>query len=445
MSALKDDGRRFFDPRIETAGYRELEAIQLKSVKRIVAYAYDNCPFYHKRWRQAGVHVGDIETLGDFCRRIPTFTKDDLRRESTGFDITGGITSCPPGDLRSYAMTSGTTGINTFIGLGSGFLETFLEQVAFREYWIAQLRPGMKAFMVPAGWHFFGIAQNMVLTEMGVTCVSSWGTLFHRFIPGIIDALKTHRPDYFLGLPWVVAELIKQSAEAGIEPKKLFSGVKYMSLAGEFITPGFRKKIVDETGVLDVFESGGSVDGLWGGTDCFAHEGHHIWMDQIFSEVVGLDGRGEVGDGERGRIVTTNLRLGGPLYIRFLGEDLVRKTRARCRCGRTHERVELYDRLVNSFRAAGKMITSHDVSSVIEDVCGYTVFAVVNPERVGDRLRVRIDKQKASAKRASVEARLDRLSRRRLGVGMEVEWVDLSKIPFVNRKFVQIAKDEGAP
>jgi len=409
----------------------------------VVAYAYDNCPFYRSRWKEAGVRAEDINTLDDFRKKIPTFTKDDLRRESSGFDITGGITSCPPGDLRSYAMTSGTTGINTFIGLGSGFLETFLEQVAFREYWIAGLRPGMKAFMVPAGWHFFGIAQNMVLTRMGVTCVSSWGTLFHRYIPGIINAIKTHRPDYFLGLPWVVAELIKQSAEAGLEPKKLFEGVKYMSVAGEFVTAGFRKKIVDETGVLDVFESGGSVDGLWGGTDCFAHQGHHIWMDQIFSEVVGLDGKGEVGSGERGRIVTTNLRLGGPLYIRFLGEDLVKKTRETCECGRTHERVELYDRLVNSFKVGGKMLTSHDVAAVIEEACGYTVFVIVNPDAATDRLRVRIDKEKGGPNRESVAAELDRLSRRRLGVGMEIEWVDLSRIPFVNRKFVQVTRDDG--
>ena len=219
-----------------------------------------------------------------------------------------------------------------------------------REFWMAKMRPGTRAFMIPAGWHFLGIAQNMVLTKMGVTCLSSWGTLFHRFVPEVIGALRSFEPDYFLGLPWVVSELMQQAGDYGLEPRKLFSRVKYMSLAAESVTPGFRKMITDETDVEDVFESGGSVNGLWGGTDCTFHGGHHIWMDQIFSEVVDLEGKETVADGDRGRIITTNLRLGGPLYIRFLGEDVVSRVRERCGCGRTHERVELYDRIANSFR-----------------------------------------------------------------------------------------------
>lgn len=442
MSRGSRFSRECYNSEIESAPYEKLEAAQVRSVRRVVAYAYDNCPFYHLRWRRAGVRPGDINTLRDFQRKIPSFTKDDLRAESGGTDITGGITSCAPADVRGYAMTSGTTGVNTFVGLGPNFLETFVEQVAMREYWMAKMRPGMRAFLIPAGWHFLGIAQNMALTKMGVTCVSSWGTLFHRLLPGVMGTLRSQQPDYFLGLPWVVYEIMQECAKTGVEPRRLLAGVKYMSLAGESVTPGFRKMILDETDVEDVFESAGSVDGLWGGTDCYAHAGHHIWMDQIFSEVVEVGGRETVGGEDRGRIVTTNLRLGGPLYVRFQGEDLVSKIKERCECGRTHERVELYDRLANSFRVRSRTLTPYDVSMVIEDVCGYRLFTIVNPERDPGKLRVRVDMGAGAENRSGLAEELDRLSKQRLGVGMEVEWVDWRRLPFVHRKFVQVTRDK---
>jgi phenylacetate-CoA ligase len=236
---------------------------------------------------------------------------------------------------------------------------------------------------------------------------------------------------------------MQECTKAGIEPRKLFAGVKYMSLAGESVTPGFRKKILDETDVSDVFESAGSVDGLWGGTDCYVHAGHHIWMDQIFSEVVDLHGEDVVQGEDRGRIITTNLRLGGPLYVRFLGEDLVSKVRERCECGRTHERVELYDRLANSFRIGSRMLTPYDVSTVVEDTCGYRLFTVVNPEQDSERLRVKVDAGTKTENRSSLAEELDRLSKQRLGIGMEVEWVDQKRLPFIHRKFVQVTRDEN--
>lgn len=429
----------YYNREIETAPYRELEAIQLRAIRRVVRYGYDSTAFYHKRWKRAGVTPEDINSFGDFQRKIPTFTKDDLREEADLSDITGGITSCSAGDVRNYAMTSGTSGINTFIGLGMGYLDEFVEHLAMREYWMAKMRPGMKVFLIPAGWHFFGMAQNLVLTKMGVSCISSWGTLFHRFIPSLMSTLKGASAQYFLAIPWVVSELIAESHRVGVEPRDLFSEIKYASLAGEPVTAGFRNKILHETGIEDVFESAGSVDGLWGGTDCHAHKGHHVWMDDNFLEVVDLNNEAIQGE-ERGRMISTNLRLGGPLFIRFLGDDLVSKVRERCECGRTHERVEMYDRLVNSFKIGSKTLTPHDVSSVIEETCGYRIFSIINPEEAQEKLEIRIAKGMESEDYKRLTSDLDELSRKKLGIGLDIEWVDRRRLPFVHRKLVQVVR-----
>lgn len=431
----------YYNREIETAPYSELEATQLRAIRKVVRYGYDNTPFYHRRWKRVGVTPEDINSFGDFQRKIPAFTKDDLREELDLNDITGGITSCSAGDVRNYAMTSGTSGINTFIGLGTGYMDEFVENLAMREYWMARMRPGMRVFLVPAGWHFFGMAQNLVLTKMGVSCFSSWGTLFHRFIPSLMSALHSANAQYFLAIPWVMSELISESQRVDVAPQDLFSEIKYVSLAGEPVTAGFRSKILNETGIEDVFESAGSVDGLWGGTDCYAHKGHHVWMDDNFLEVVDLNAE-EIQGEERGRMISTNLRLGGPLFIRFLGEDLVSKVREKCECGRTHERVEMYDRLVNTFKIGSKTLTPHDVSMIIEEICGYRIFSIINPDEALEKLKIRIAKGIESEDYTRLTSDLDGLSKKKLGIGLDIEWVDRKMLPFVHRKLVQVVRDK---
>lgn len=443
MNLDVDPGREYYNAKIETAPYEELDKIQIRRLHEVVKYAYDNCSFYHRRWKRLGVKPEDIVTLDDFRRKIPPFTKDDLRKESSADDITGGITSSSKIAVKNYAMTSGTTGVNTFIGLSAGFIETFVDVLFLREFWMAKLRPKMRVFHIPAGWHFFGIGQNIVLTKMGVICLSSWGTMFHKFIPNMMNAIRSLKPDYFIGLPWVISELIDEAYKTGIEPKKLFAGVKYMSLAGQPLTPGLRKKILAETNVSDVFESGGSVDGLWGGGDCYAHEGHHTWMDHNFLEVVDVHSLDPVEDEDRGEMISTNIRLGGPLYIRFRGDDLVHKVKERCTCGRTHERVEIYDRLTNCFKVNSRILTPYDISRIIEDVCGYRLFTIVNPDESSEKLRIRIAKgEESSNDHLGLEEELDKVANKKFGVSLTVEWVDPKRLPFVHRKLLQVIKKE---
>ena len=69
----------FFQKDIETMPRKELEALQLERLKRIVAYCYNNTKFYQEKLDKAGVGDGSkIKVLSDI-EYIPFTEKSEFR------------------------------------------------------------------------------------------------------------------------------------------------------------------------------------------------------------------------------------------------------------------------------------------------------------------------------------------------------------------------------
>ncbi len=432
--------REYYDEEAETMSYKDLEDIQFRKLKAVIRYAYDNSRFYRKRWKEVGVTPDDINSMHDFQRRIPPYTKDDVRRSTAPGDPTAGLYSCKPEEISIYSMTSGTTGVNTVLGMGQAFADEIVEKLFMRHYWMTKLRPGMKVFQVLTGWHFLGIMTNLVLTKMGASCVTPWGTTMQKYIHNMMRTMLDNKPDYFIGIPWMIQALMEEATRIGVEPRKVFSSVRYMQLSGEPMTQGLRKKIMDETDVIDVFDAGGNTDGVWGSADCYVHRGWHVWMDVDLLELVEMDSLEPVDYGGKGRWISTLLLLGGPLVIRYLGDDLAQVERERCECGRTHYRVRIFDRLDNTFRMNGRLMTPYEVSLVVEEVCGYRLFTIVNPEAGGDKLKLLIGREGDRDPCAEMLDEIDRVAHKKLGIGIEARLVARERLPFAHRKLVRILR-----
>ncbi len=427
--------------KVETLPYAELEEIQLRKLKAMLHYAYENSPFHRRRWKAAGVTPDDINSVDEFRKRIPVYTKDDLRREMSAENVDYLMGSSQPVSL--YSLTSGTTGINALLALNYAFLEEIVENLFMRQFWMAKLRPGMSAFQVLAGWHFLGLVTNMVFSRMGVRAVAPWGTSIHNYVGNFVDAVLEKRPEYFMGMPWMVEAMIEEGRRRGLEPRELFRGVRYMQLAGEPVTPGMARKILDETDVEDVFNAGGNSDGIWGSSDCKYHHGIHVWMDVNLLEVVDPKTGEPLEYGERGRWVSTLLIPGGPAVVRYLGDDLVKVEKEKCECGRTHYLVQIYDRVDNAFVKGGRYLTPYDISLAIEEVCGYRPFTILEPESSGDRLRLLVARSGDNDPCSKSADEIDKELRRRYGVGADVMWVDARELPFSYRKLIRVYREGG--
>ena len=60
----------YWNPVLETLSHEKLQALQLKKFRRIVEWAYNNSPFYHRHYKKAGLEPGDIKRFEDI-RKVP--------------------------------------------------------------------------------------------------------------------------------------------------------------------------------------------------------------------------------------------------------------------------------------------------------------------------------------------------------------------------------------
>src|SRR5579872_3887690 len=95
---------------IETAGIDELRALQLERLRWSLRHAYENVAHYRKAFDAAGVHPGDLKTLGDLAN-FPFTTKAELR-DNYPF----GLFAVPMREIVRLHASSGTTGKPTVVG-----------------------------------------------------------------------------------------------------------------------------------------------------------------------------------------------------------------------------------------------------------------------------------------------------------------------------------------
>ena len=108
----------FWNEKIETLKKKDLEALQLKRLKKTVAQV-QKVEFYRKKLHEAGASQGNIKTLEDI-RRIPFTKKQDLRE---GYPF--GFFAVPLSKVVRIHTTSGTTGKPTVVGYTKNDLETW--------------------------------------------------------------------------------------------------------------------------------------------------------------------------------------------------------------------------------------------------------------------------------------------------------------------------------
>ena len=68
----------FWDEKIECMSKEDMEELQLKRLQDVVKTAFNEVPYYHKRYTEEEVFPEDIECLKDI-EKLPFITKDDLR------------------------------------------------------------------------------------------------------------------------------------------------------------------------------------------------------------------------------------------------------------------------------------------------------------------------------------------------------------------------------
>src|SRR5215217_2229914 len=278
---------------IETASRDEITALQLQRLRWTLRHAYDNVPFYRRRFDEAGVHPEDCRELADLAN-YPFTVKQDFR-DNYPF----GLLAVPREQVARIHGSSGTTGKPTVVGYTLGDVDTWADLVA-RSIRASGGRSG-DLVHVAYGYGLFtgGLGAHYGAERLGCTVVPVSGGMTERQVQLIAD---------FGAEPWT--EEMRREMEQRLD----MHAVDIYGLS-EVMGPGVANECVE------------TKDGL------------HIWEDHFYPEIIDPQSGAVLPDGEPGELVFTSLTKEAMPVIRYRTRDLTRLLPGTARSMRRMEKV----------------------------------------------------------------------------------------------------------
>lgn len=361
----------------------DLEDLQLKKLKRMVEYCYNNVPFYRKRLDENGITADKIKTLSDI-KYIPVTTKSDIR-DNYPFKLL----ARPLKDIVRVHASSGTTGKPTVGAYTRYDLDVWSDCVA--RVAVGGGATSEDIFQISFGYGLFtgALGLHYGLEKIGATIIpaSSGNTdkqlmMFRDFsVTGLVST-----PSYALYLGECMSELGFPR-----EDYKLRLGV----LGSESCTKEMRRQIETTMGIFvsdnyGMTELGGP--GVSG--ECERRCGLHFAEDHYLPEVVDKDSGEAVPHGESGELIVTTLSREGMPVLRYKTGDITKLNYSKCECGRTHARMDkVMGRTDDMLIIKGVNVFPSQIESVLvgtENV-GAHYQLVIRREHYMDSLEVKVE------------------------------------------------------
>lgn len=419
----------FWDPKVETMPLEDLRSLQFERLRRVVRFAYEKNPVYHKRFEEAGVEPGDIRSLDDVSK-LPMLTKADLR-EYYPF----GLACVSLSDVLELHASSGTTG-KPVVGLYTkSDLEVWSEVMA-RGLYCQGLRSG-DILQNAYGYGLFTGAHGFErgAQRIGALVVPSSSGNTRRQI----NLLRDFGVVAIAATPSYVLYMAEVAEEMGFDPREDFK-LRMGFFGAEAWSEEVREKIESRWGIK-AFEHYGLTELIGPGVsfDCPARRGLHVNADHFLMEVVDPESGEHVAPGEEGELVFTSLTREATPVIRFRTRDLASYIEEECDCGRTLPRHgRIVGRSDDMLKVKGVIVFPTQIEEAVLKVDGASENYLIVKRRKGvmTELLVRVE---PTAERYA-RGNLEEFGRR---VGEELYAVLGLRIPVEVVKPGSIARSEG--
>ena len=328
--------RPFWNRHTETLPRAKLDALHLARLQKLAAYAYENSPFYRRKFDAAGVKPGDIRSLEDFKCKIPLTDKSEfigLQQERPPY---GDTIALPLNMVAHHCETSGTT------GLPLGIPYSMLDTVRYGESWVygfwgLGIRPS-DSFYFAFGWGNFAGFWSAYWGARRLGCkIISGGGLDTK---GHIAAIGRMKPTVLISTPTFALRMAAVAKEMGVDLSQ--SSIKYTYHAGEpgpTALPGMRAQIESAWGakageLLGIAE----IDAMAPG--CPIGDGVHVNEMNCFTWSLDPASGAEARDGEIGENIVTSFANTSQPLLNYRTHDLVRRNTNPCKCGRSWAKFE---------------------------------------------------------------------------------------------------------
>lgn len=307
----------------ERASAEEIRAYKEEHIFRMLEYAYEHCPFYHTKYKEAGLTPSDFKQLDDL-RKFPKLTKEEVRRYWMGMLSD----EAQPKDL-VHRHTSGSTGTA---------LDIYLSRDNLQQYWAGVWR----------GRHRCGIGKgDLHLNFMGklVVPLSQQHPPYWRYnrsinqymlnmqhitptkIADIVRFINSHDFRFFVGYPSIVNTLAQMTEEAELTIDRV---PPYMFLSSEKLYDWQREQIERVFPGTRILEHYGFAENAGSASKCICGHYHEDWELGHFE----IDDPKQTTDYEfMGRLLATGFHNFAMPFIRYEVGDTVTFSSRSCTCG----------------------------------------------------------------------------------------------------------------
>jgi phenylacetate-CoA ligase len=414
-----------WNDKFECMPVEELKAFQLKKLKETVAWISEKVPFYRDKFKEMGIEAGDLKSLEDIAT-LPFTVKNDLR-DNYPF----GLCAVPLPDVVRVHASSGTTGKPITGPYTAEDLEQWIECTA-RNIWAAGVRKedvaqnsyGHGLFTGGLGFHQGAMAVGCTLVPTGAGMTERQITIMQDF-----------KSDALFCTPSYALTIAERAEEMNVDIKKL--PLRVGVFGAEPWTVAMRQEIEERMGIKAMEAYGLTEMGGPGvAYDAADQNGLYINEDHFLAEIVDPQTLEPLPEGEKGELLFTSLQRRAMPMIRYRTKDITRLWREPGSEGRTFIRMDkIYGRSDDMLIISGVNVFPSQIEALLLEIDEVEpqYRLVVRKKGYLDQLSVQVEGKKevydaGEARRHEIEGKIAAHIKGMMGIGVDVELVDLKSI-----------------
>jgi phenylacetate-CoA ligase len=360
----------------------EIRSLQLRKLKDLLIHAKKNCPFYYKRFADAGFDPSNLRSLDDLSI-IPTLSKTEIRQ-----NLTDMVWKDCPGGLHRY-NTGGSSGepLIFYFDRRRQAYDAAARALTHRWWGIDIGDKELYFWGSPLEIKKQDKLKNLRDTITNQLLLSAFD-FSQAMIPNFMEKIQKFKPKCIFGYPSTIALFCKFASEQHINLKGI--GVKVVFSTAEVLYDRQKEMISNTFGDVPVVDGYGSREGGFISHECPAGSMHVIDQNII---VEYLRGDKPVGPGEDGEIVVTHLDNWAMPFIRYRTGDVTQFDTQRCKCGRRLSIMKKIQGRTTDFIVSPDGRWQHGLSLiyVIRDIPGVTHFKIIQEALDDVKILLKVD------------------------------------------------------
>ncbi len=324
----------YFNAPIETMKRQDLDSLVDERIRYTVRYAAKHSPYY-RRWFSSNKITPESITGHEALLELPVISGATIRSEQPPHRQDFSFKSASWEDIFTIHETTGTSGTPKTFFLTWDDWQRYAEKYA-RAFRAQGLAAGDRVIICTSfGLSVGGTTMTLAAHRLKLTLVPTGRCDFP------VRMIRFYRPTSIVGSVFKLLHLARRMETEGLQPAE--AGLQRLIVGGESFAEEARSYLSERWG-CPVFNTYGSTEGTMSG-ECPELSGLHVPEDLVHLDIYDPNVKEFIPDGKSGRAVLTTLLADGEscgtLLLNYDTEDVTAvRSRTKCKCGRTHMRIE---------------------------------------------------------------------------------------------------------